>query len=84
MQKLAPVAERSLSVVVEVKELLTFFLGLLLQALFSSTISLRTLDPTRELPVTIEDALGRHLTVPAEWLEFLQWDVRCEQSLTIT
>lgn len=33
------------------------------------------LDPTRELPVMLEDALGRHMPIPAVWLDTIQWEV---------
>lgn len=35
------------------------------------------LDPTRELPVMLEDALGRQLPISAVWLDTIQWEVYC-------
>ncbi|KAL1841536.1 hypothetical protein VTJ49DRAFT_6965 [Mycothermus thermophilus] len=43
------------------------------QVYVSSTMSLYALNPTKELPVTIEDPLGRHLTIPPELTDCLQW-----------
>lgn len=47
-----------------------------LQSLVQGSISLRSLDPTKELPVIIEDALGKQFSIPAEWIEKLDWNVR--------
>lgn len=41
----------------------------------SHTHCMRGLDPTKELPVTLEDALGRPLEIPAQWLDTLEWNV---------
>jgi hypothetical protein len=41
-----------------------------------------TLDPTKELPIVLEDALGCHLTVPMDWIE--NWDVRMRHPLLST
>ncbi|KAI1127760.1 hypothetical protein F5Y10DRAFT_242054 [Nemania abortiva] len=35
----------------------------------SNTQYLRSLDPTRELPIWFEDALGRELKLPIEWIK---------------
>lgn len=43
--------------------------------LLASNIS-RPLDPTKELPVIFEDALGRQIPIPPEWIESLDWKVR--------
>jgi hypothetical protein len=41
----------------------------------SASSSMRFIDPTKEMPMTLEDALGRYLRIPPEWLEFLHWNV---------
>ncbi|KAL2674038.1 hypothetical protein Neosp_012484 [[Neocosmospora] mangrovei] len=46
-----------------------------LQAMASHSMFLRPLDPTKELPVILEDALGNELPIPAQWLDSLQWEV---------
>lgn len=46
-----------------------------LQVMASRSIYLRPLDPTKELPVVLEDALGNELPLPAEWLDSLEWEV---------
>ena len=48
-----------------------------LQMKLSDLMSLRALDPTKELPVIMQDALGRRFPIPPEWLNTLEWDVRC-------
>ena len=68
---------QSLASVVEIKQSLaqiaTFVINLQVSA--SASMFLRFLDPTRELPVIVEDALGRQLTIPPEWIECLEWSV---------
>lgn len=46
-----------------------------LQAIASNSMFLRPLDPTKELPVILEDALGNELPIPAQWLDSLEWEV---------
>lgn len=46
-----------------------------LQITLSSLASMRSLDPTKELPVILEDALGRQLPIPAQWIDSLEWEV---------
>jgi hypothetical protein len=45
------------------------------QVMVSNTMYLRSLDPTKELPVNLEDALGHTLPLPKEWLEDWDWAV---------
>ncbi|KAJ6789712.1 hypothetical protein PWT90_00576 [Aphanocladium album] len=45
-----------------------------LQIMASHTHCMRGLDPTKELPVILEDALGRPLEIPAQWLDTLEWN----------
>lgn len=47
-----------------------------LQISASTPVYARSLDPTRGLPVILEDALGRPFEIPAQWIENLQWEVR--------
>jgi hypothetical protein len=69
--------KQSLASVVEIKETLAQIAGVVVSFQLSSSASMfsRSLDPTRELPVILEDALGRRLTIPAEWIERLEWRV---------
>ncbi|KAL6364619.1 hypothetical protein LRP88_02022 [Fusarium phalaenopsidis] len=46
-----------------------------LQIMASHSMFLRPLDPTKELPVILEDALGNELPIPAQWLDSLEWEV---------
>lgn len=46
-----------------------------LKVYLSSTRLVRALDPTRNLPVTIEDPLGRTLHIAPELVDEIQWDV---------
>ncbi|KAK3349545.1 hypothetical protein B0T25DRAFT_482206 [Lasiosphaeria hispida] len=39
-----------------------------LQVLVSNPTYLRPLDPTKDLPITLEDAFGYRLTLPEEWI----------------
>jgi hypothetical protein len=68
---------QSLASVVEIKETLAHIARAVVsfQASSSASMLLRPLDPTRDLPVIMEDALGRQLTIPAEWIERLEWRV---------
>lgn len=50
-----------------------------LQITASNSIFIRLLDPTRELPVVLEDALGRQLEIPAQWIDALEWEVSLHQ-----
>lgn len=52
-----------------------------LQILASNSNYFRTLNPTKELPVILEDALGRPLEIPARWLDKVQWNVCASTSL---
>lgn len=69
--------KQSLAAVVEIKELLAQVAKVVVsfQVSASSSTFLRFLDPTKELPIVVEDALGRRLTILPEWIEFLQWKV---------
>lgn len=55
-----------------------------LQMKLSDLMSLRSLDPTEELPVIMQDALGRRLSILLEWLDTLEWDVKWLSSLRST
>ncbi|KAK0743119.1 hypothetical protein B0T18DRAFT_175737 [Schizothecium vesticola] len=68
-------AKKTLAIAVEIKDLVTSLARLVInsQILASSSTFLRPIDHTRELPVTLEDCLGRLLTIPPEWIERLQW-----------
>lgn len=46
-----------------------------LQVVASNSICIRPLDPTRGVPVILEDALGRSLEIPAQWIDTLEWEV---------
>jgi len=67
--------KQSLAAVVEIKELLAQVANVVVSFQASSSTLLRFMDPTKELPVIVEDALGRQLTIPPGWIEFLQWNV---------
>jgi hypothetical protein len=45
-----------------------------LQVLVSNSIFIRSLDPTRDLPITFEDAMGISRPLPLEWLN--DWQVK--------
>ncbi|RSL64865.1 hypothetical protein CEP51_013081 [Fusarium floridanum] len=69
------VAGEALSAIIQVKDLLfqvsqdVINVRTVLNSMFT-----RSMDPTKELPVTIEDALGRHVPIPPEWLDSLDWE----------
>ncbi|KID65919.1 hypothetical protein MAN_05578, partial [Metarhizium hybridum] len=46
-----------------------------LQVVASNSICIRPLDSTRGVPVILEDALGRSLEIPAQWIDTLEWEV---------
>ncbi|EXU97164.1 hypothetical protein X797_009783 [Metarhizium robertsii] len=46
-----------------------------LQVVASNSIFIRPLDPTRGVPVILEDALGRSLEIRAQWIDTLEWEV---------
>ncbi|KAJ4147159.1 hypothetical protein LMH87_001704 [Akanthomyces muscarius] len=46
-----------------------------IQIAASSAMLMRPLDSTRGLPVILEDALGRSLEIPAQWIDTLEWNV---------
>ncbi|KAK5660897.1 hypothetical protein OQA88_12270 [Cercophora sp. LCS_1] len=65
------IAKQSFMAIVEIKDALTMVASNLSEL---RTFVFRFLDPTKELPVTIEDALGRRLPIPPEWLDCMQWE----------
>ncbi len=69
--------KQSLSAVVEIKETLAQVANVVLSAQFLASTStfLRFMDPTTELPIIVEDALGRSLPIPVEWIDCLEWNV---------
>ncbi|GAB1309964.1 hypothetical protein MFIFM68171_00174 [Madurella fahalii] len=69
-------AKQSFTAVVEVKKTLAEVAKAVIsiQALASASTCLRFIDPTKDLPVIIEDALGGLFTIPAEWVDCLEWD----------
>lgn len=76
-QSILAVAKDALCAILEVKGLL-FQVSenvINLQIMASDTMFNRLLDPTRELPVVIEDALGRKLPIPAQCLDSLEWEI---------
>lgn len=76
------VAEDALHGILEVKNLLIQVSQNVidLQITASNSIFIRLPDPTRELPVILEDALGRHLEIPAQWIDTLEWEVSLHQT----
>ncbi|KAF5013989.1 hypothetical protein FDECE_19 [Fusarium decemcellulare] len=69
-------AGEALSAIVEVKDLLVQVSKDIINIhIVFNSMYLRSMDPTKELPVIIEDALGRHVPIPAEWLGSLEWEV---------
>lgn len=71
-------ANQTLAIVIEMKGLATQLAQFVTSSQFlaSTSTDLRLIDPTKDLPVTIEDALGRFHTIPSGWIEKLQWTVR--------
>ncbi|KAJ4324450.1 hypothetical protein N0V84_003873 [Fusarium piperis] len=69
------VAGEALSAILQVKDLLVQFSqdAINIQVIFNS-MHLRSMDPNKELPAIIEDALGRQIPIPPEWLDSLDWD----------
>lgn len=72
--------KRTFTALLEVKDMI----GQLTQAVVSLQVSasnqsdLRRLDPTKELPVILEDSLGRLIEIPACWIGRMQWrTMRC-------
>ncbi|KAJ2975276.1 hypothetical protein NQ176_g5608 [Zarea fungicola] len=45
-----------------------------LQISASHSQCMRSLDPTRELSVILEDSLGRQIPIPSQWLDTLEWN----------
>ncbi|RMJ17157.1 hypothetical protein CDV36_003176 [Fusarium kuroshium] len=70
-------AKDTFSGILEVKALLVQISQTVinLQVMASNSMFLRPLDPTKELPVILEDALGNELPIPAQWLDSLEWEV---------
>lgn len=71
------VAKDALSGILEVKTMLAQVSQNVvnLQAVATSSNIGVSLDPTRDMPVMIEDALGNQLPIPTIWLDTIQWDV---------
>ncbi|WAO84146.1 Hypothetical protein NCS54_00135200 [Fusarium falciforme] len=69
------VAGDALSAILQVKDLLIQVSqdAINVDMVFNST-HLRPMDPTNGLPAIIEDALGRQVPIPAEWLGSLEWE----------
>ncbi|KAK3186295.1 hypothetical protein K4F52_004833 [Lecanicillium sp. MT-2017a] len=61
--------------VVEVKDILLSVSKVIVDSQITSShgMFMRFLDPTKELPVMLEDALGRSLPIPAQWIHTLEW-----------
>ncbi|RSL89111.1 hypothetical protein CEP52_015018 [Fusarium oligoseptatum] len=69
------VAGEALSAIVEVKDLLfQVSQDIINVRIVLNSMFIRSMDPTKELPVIIEDALGRHVPIPPEWLDSLDWE----------
>ncbi|KAK4442462.1 hypothetical protein QBC34DRAFT_313009 [Podospora aff. communis PSN243] len=64
-------AKKTLAVVVEMRDTVASLARFAIncQDLASNSAFLWPIDPTRELPVTLEDSLGRLFTFPPEWIE---------------
>lgn len=50
------------------------------QIIASNSLFIHLPDPTRELPVVLEDALGRQLEIPAQWVDVLEWEASPRQT----
>lgn len=74
---LLSMASDALKGILEVKDLLVSMSQAVISLQISATQTqfMRSLDPTKELSVTLEDSLGRHIPIPAEWLDTLEWAV---------
>ncbi len=77
--RILSVARDMLRGIVEVKDLLLSVSQTVTHSQITSSngIFMRFLDPTKELPVVLEDALGRSLPIPAQWIDTLDWSVSC-------
>lgn len=71
------VAKDALSGILEVKTILYEVSQTVvrLHAATPSTSPGMALDPTMDLPVMIEDSLGRQVPIPAAWMETISWKV---------
>lgn len=71
------VAKDALSGILEVKTMLVQVSQNVvnLHAVATNPSAGMVLDPTREMPVMLEDALGRQMPIPAVWLDTIQWEV---------
>ncbi|KAI8719316.1 hypothetical protein NCS52_00712200 [Fusarium sp. LHS14.1] len=68
------VAGEALSAILQVKDLLVQVSQDVIDVhIVFNSMFLRSMDPTKELPAIIEDALGRHVPIPPDWLDFLDW-----------
>ncbi|KAJ3534678.1 hypothetical protein NM208_g7444 [Fusarium decemcellulare] len=69
-------AGEALNAIVQVKDLLVQVSQdvINIRTVLNSTC-LRSTDPTNEFSVIIEDALGRPVPIPVEWLGSLEWEV---------
>lgn len=81
-RSLLSLAGDALQGILEVKDLLVSMSRSIISLQISATQAqcMRSLDPTKELSVILEDSLGRHFPIPAEWLDTLEWNV-CVPSL---
>lgn len=70
------VAGEALSTILQVKDMLVQVSqdAINVQIIFNS-MCLRSMNPNKELPAIIEDALGRRVPIPPEWLDSLDWEV---------
>jgi hypothetical protein len=53
-----------------------------LQVMVSNSIYIRSLDPTKDLPVILEDSLGFCLKLPEDWIE--NWDVSASELVAVS
>jgi hypothetical protein len=70
-------AKDALNGIIEVKNLLVEVSQnvIALQVTASHCMNIRPLDPTKGVPVILEDALGESIEISAQWIETLEWEV---------
>ena len=82
-QSLLTTARNAFGAIIQVKGMLTDLAEkvIQLQVVLSNSIYVRGLDPTTNLPITLEDALGTYLTLPEDWID--DWEVSCSLDIAL-
>ncbi len=77
-ETLLATVKQAFGAIIEVKDILVSVAQnvVQVQVMVSNMACIRTLDPTKELPITLEDALGFHVPLPMEFFgNELDWEV---------